>query len=314
MNKAHDTATPDGAEAWYAAKRKMFEIIKRRCIEEGPQENKRGEGINESAKYLARHYMNQRAEGALGKATTAENVFTAPEKWNAEGWLLGLPDGLVCELRRGRSGVRAQKPEDLIDLRAGVVPDWKCPAPVFFSLLNYFADGDEYFMNDILAGLASGLVGKAYRRIYVLLGPSGCGKSRLLMIASALIGDYVTALSREAFASRTQGSNKYALGNLPDKRMALAAELEGGSWHGAFIKALVSGDLLESEQKYQKAHPFKPVVTLFLMANPAQMARSYVRDNALLERLVIWPFTKRLDEARTPTRGKAFGHKPRAWI
>jgi putative DNA primase/helicase len=153
--------------------------------------------------------------------------------------------------------------------------------------------------------LAGGQGAKAFA---IVIGPPDSGKSTALgAIADTLGSDategggsvtraYVATATMEAFARRG-GGNSPELARLAGARLILINEIpEGRALESSAAKAWTGGDVVNATPKYGHPLSFKPDGKLCLVGNV--MPGLDFTDDALWERVIVFPFEQSIPEAK----------------
>lgn len=120
-----------------------------------------------------------------------------------------------------------------------------------------------------------------------LIGPGGNGKSIFINTLSKLVGWHnVSAIEPH------QLGDKFIIGTLKDKLLNCCNEIETKSpIHGAALKQVISGDLVQADQKYKSPLTFRPIAKhLFSMNSLPNLTDSTI---GMTRRLIVVKFNQR---------------------
>jgi P4 family phage/plasmid primase-like protien len=121
-----------------------------------------------------------------------------------------------------------------------------------------------------------------FERSLILVGSGGNGKSVILELLKALLGS-----NNVAGVQPNQLENRFQLGHLYGKLANIITEIPTGSViDDAKYKALVSGERITAEHKFQKPFDFEPYATLFFATNhlphTKDFSHAFFRRNEIL--------------------------------
>ena len=137
-------------------------------------------------------------------------------------------------------------------------------------------------------------------KAFFLYGDGSNGKSLLLDILTALVGE--ANVSNLTLADLSNAFRRY---NLVGKTVNIATENEiaGKGFNSQYFKAIVAGDRIQVERKYQDSASFVPTCKLVFAVNnlPYSPDHSY----GLYRRMMIIPFTRRFEEKEADKNLKA---------
>lgn len=172
-------------------------------------------------------------------------------------------------------------------------------APIFQKFLETSLGKDEkktklllqifgYCLTDIVAAEV----------FFVLLGKPGSGKSILLKLLGRVVGEEnITSMPFNRLGSR------FNVGRLAGVTLNISTELSGEKLKNIdIIKAIVSGDRIMGEYKGEMPFEFSPRVKLICAGNVFPRISDTTGSDAILRRLVVLRFTKKVD-AESRDRG-----------
>ncbi|HOW60030.1 MAG TPA: phage/plasmid primase, P4 family [Candidatus Omnitrophota bacterium] len=127
-------------------------------------------------------------------------------------------------------------------------------------------------------------------KILFLIGSGANGKSTLLFVIESILGkENCCAIPLEKL------SDKFSLAQLLGKAVNIASETPSKSFLcDEKLKAIVSGDLVQAEKKFQSPFSFRPFAKFIVACN--EIPRTEDKTNALYRRLLILRFGKSYGE------------------
>lgn len=209
--------------------------------------------------------------------------------WDADGWLLGTPGGVV-DLRTG--DLRPGRPSDYISKHALVAPaDLGTDAPNWFAFLKQATQGDAELQRFLQRWAGYCLTGEVSEEVLAFLyGPGGNGKGVYTGALSAILGDYAVPMPIEAFTAGGRQNQEYYNARMAGARLVTASETESGrQWAEAQIKELTGNETpLSARQPHGRVYSYRPLFKLLFMGNHAPSLKG--RSPAMERRLRIVPF------------------------
>lgn len=209
--------------------------------------------------------------------------------WNADGWLLGTPEGVV-DLRSGI--LRPGRPEDFISKQTLVAPaEPGTPAPLWDAFLREATQGDAEMQLFLQKWAGYCLTGDVSEEVLCFLyGPGGNGKGVFTGTLSAIMGAYAVTMPIEAFTAGSRQNPEYYRARMAGTRLVTASETEGGhQWAEAQIKELTGNETkVSARQPYGRPFEYWSQAKLQLVGNHAPSLKG--RSPAMERRLRIVPF------------------------
>lgn len=209
--------------------------------------------------------------------------------WDADGWLLGTPDGVV-ELKTGK--LRPGRPEDYISKHALVAP---APpgtvAPNWMAFLHEATEADEELQRFLQRWAGYCLTGEVSEEVLAFLyGPGGNGKGVYTGVLAAILADYAVPMPIEAFTAGGRQNQEYYNARMAGARLVTASETESGrQWAEAQIKELTGNETpLSARQPHGRVYSYRPLFKLQFVGNHAPSLKG--RSPAMERRLRIIPF------------------------
>jgi len=137
-------------------------------------------------------------------------------------------------------------------------------------------------------------------KILFMVGSGANGKSTLLSVIEAIFGsNNCSAIPLDKL------SDKFSLAQLFGKALNLASEAPSKSvLCDDKLKAIVSGDLIQAEKKFQPPFSFRPFARFIVACN--EIPRTEDQSNAFYRRMLILPFSRTYSEQE---QDKTLKHK-----
>lgn len=130
---------------------------------------------------------------------------------------------------------------------------------------------------------------------FFCVGRGGNGKSVLLEVLRQMVGDqFCSSMSVE-----TLTKNNFAAANLVGKLVNVCTEEESSFVKSDKFKAMVSGDTITVERKYQDSFEWRPTVTYVFATNSMPAFSGF--NEGLVRRMIIIPFNRRIKKSDIDT-------------
>jgi len=206
--------------------------------------------------------------------------------FDADPWLLALPDGLVADLSIGK--VRTMHRADCITRRTKMMPA-PIPTPRFDQFITEIACGDAELAAFILRLCALCLSGHPEQILVICWGFGRNGKGVLLRLLAKILGPFaVTIRPNELTYSREDSDRaKRTFAKFVGKRLAVVNEASGSRLNFAALKTLSGGDRLSYAKMRQDDQEVDPTHKLVLVSNEKP---NLPADPAMRGRLLFVPF------------------------
>lgn len=220
------------------------------------------------------------------------------ERLDADGWLLGVENGVV-DLRTGT--FRMAQPEDLMTLRCPVRWDANAQAPRFERAVEeWHPDPEVRRYVQRVAG--SALVGAQRDHALIIhYGAGGNGKGTFVRAIQRVLGPYAVEVHLSLLVETKQREHDTVKADLFRARLAVAAETERRVHLAeASVKNLTGGDRIRARRMHQDSWSFDPTHSLWLQTNHLPAISG--RDAGIWRRIrvVKWPNAFH-DRAADPT-------------
>lgn len=254
----------------------------------------------------------QRREAMIALAQSERPIADAGASWDADQWLLGVPNGVV-DLRTGT--LRDGQPSDRITLQAGVPYQLEASCRLWLATITDILNGDEQLVAYLQRALGYSLTGHTAEHVlWMAHGAGSNGKSTLLGTVAYVMGDYSHVMPFSTVLAQPTNAPTNDLAALAGRRFVQASEArDGAKLDEARIKMLTGGDTVTARFLHQEFFTFQPTLKLWLSVNH----RPIVRDDSysFWRRMRLLPFTRTF--AVNPTLAddlKAEGPGILAWL
>ena len=222
-------------------------------------------------------------------ARTDPRIATHAALWDADGWVLGTPGGVV-DLRTG--AMRPGKPDDYISKQTLVAPALPgTPAPKWEAFLADATRGDDEMRLFLQRWAGYCLTGDVSEEVLAFLyGSGGNGKGVFTGAIAAIMHSYAVAMPIEAFTAGGRQNAEYYRAQMAGARLVTASETESGrQWAEAQIKELTGNEApVSARQPHGRVYTYRPQFKLQFVGNHAPSLKG--RSPAMERRLRIVPF------------------------
>jgi P4 family phage/plasmid primase-like protien len=220
------------------------------------------------------------------------------EQFDTDECLLGLPGGLVADLRSG--AVRQMQREDYVSRCLTVAPDASHPTPRWTRFLREIACGDVDLAEYLRRLCALCLTAHAEHAIFALYGSGRNGKGSFIRVLEGLLGSMAVLLRpRELAESKfADDANKRTLSTLEGRRLVCVQEAKTDNLDFPLLKVLSGGDTVSAAAMRMDARQIKPTWKLFLTTNEQPV---FPADAAFRGRVHLVPFRADFSEAPETT-------------
>jgi putative DNA primase/helicase len=213
---------------------------------------------------------------------------TRAELFDRDQFLLGLPDGMVCDLRTG--GIRPMLREDFISRVLAVAPDASHPTPRWTAFLNEVTLGDPALADYLRKLGALCLTAYPMQTIFCLHGGGRNGKGSYQRVLEGILGSQAKSLRPRELGDQkfADDSNKRLFSNVEGCRLVSVNEAESDNLDFNLLKTLTGGDSQNGASLYENARQIRPTWKLLLISNEKP---KFPPDNvAIRARVKLVPF------------------------
>jgi P4 family phage/plasmid primase-like protien len=223
---------------------------------------------------------------------------TRREQFDTDEYLLGLPGGLVADLRTG--AVRQMQREDYVSRCLTVAPDASHPTPRWTRFLLEIACGDRDLAEYLRRLCALCLAAHPEQAIFALYGSGRNGKGSFIRVLEGILGSMAVLLRpRELAESKfADDANKRTLSTLEGARLVCVQEAKTNNLDFPLLKVLSGGDTVSAAAMRMDARQIKPTWKLFLTTNEQPI---FPADAAFRGRVHLVPFRADFSDAPETT-------------
>jgi len=207
---------------------------------------------------------------------------------DADPFLLNTPAG-TYDLKKGVSGLREHRAEDLITKITSVSPSLKGKG-VWEAFLNKVFGGNQKLIEYVQEMCGIALIGKVYVEAFIIAyGDGGNGKSTFFNSISYVIGDYHGSIASDVLTTGIKRDKQADLAELRGKRLVIAAETKvGDRLDESTLKRMCSTDKINACKKYKDPFDFIPSHTLVIYTN--NLPKVSTIDDGTWRRIIVIPF------------------------
>ena len=211
--------------------------------------------------------------GVRDIARTREPVADAGDNWDADPWLLGVPNGVV-DLRTGE--LRPGRAEDRITMQTRYAYDAAAAAPLWEATLAAIFAKDPDLVPYVQLALGYSLTGDCRHEVFFLCTsaldaaePGREGKGTVVNTVAKVLGDYADDLGFHSLESKKYGESETSpdLAKLTRKRFVTASETAGGRFNEARVKRMTGRDPITARFLHHNEFTFIPEFKLWLSVN-----------------------------------------------
>lgn len=210
----------------------------------------------------------------------------APETYDADGWSLNTPEGII-DLHTG--AIRPHDPQARCTKITSVSPGDES-AERWQGFLDHITGGDAEFARYLqtLSGMAA--VGEVCEEgLCISHGPGGNGKSTFFGALRSVLGDYARGINADVLVSSGGRPDLSYVAALRGVRLAVMGETdEGAHFSLALMKRLTSRDTISARALYKDPIEFSPTHTIIMHTN--HLPRLSSLDEGTKRRIAVAPF------------------------
>ncbi len=266
-------------DRWHADKtHRAFDLVREVCRDAAAQCNKPN---------IAKLLSQAKTVAAVTTLARADRrIAQVSELWDANGWVLNTPGGLV-DLKTGK--MVPHDPGYFATKISSVAPGGDCPRWLAFLDRVMAGDTDLIAFLQRMAGYS--LTGSTREHaLFFLYGTGANGKTVFISTLSRILGSYHVTAPIETFTASSADRHPTELANLMGARLVTAVETEEGRrWPEARIKTLTGGDTVSARFMRQDFFEYTPQFKLLISGNHKPGLRSV--DEAMRRRMNLIPFT-----------------------
>ncbi len=241
---------------------------------------------------LVKHAFASQATGrvkaAVELAQSRRGVAVVPEIFDADPWVLNVPNGTVS-LRDGT--LRAHRREDHLTklARFPYLPDAACP--VWDAFLDRVMDGNQSLISFLKRAAGYTLTGVTSEEcLFMLYGTGRNGKSKFMGALKHVLGDYSRTTAPETLMVKREGHIPNDVAALLGSRFVSTTEVEDGARMAeSLVKQITGGDEMSARFMRGEYFDFTPTFKIWIAGNHKPVIRG--TDIAIWERILLVPFT-----------------------
>ena len=231
----------------------------------------------------------QHLDSMLQLAAAFRPLADAGDKWDADPWLLGVPNGVV-DLRTGQ--LRAGRRNDGITMSTGAPfdPAAKCERWDRFVLE---VVGEDAALSAFLQrAVGYSLTGDTSEQVlFLAYGKGANGKGTFTQTLSFVLGDYSYTMPFSTVEMHQRSAIPNDLAALLNRRFVSASETNDGTrLNEARVKALTGCDPITARFLHAEFFTFQPVAKYWLSVNHKPVVRD--DSHAFWRRMRLLPFTQ----------------------
>ena len=240
------------------------------------------------------HYTKGQCDSIAGlvlRRAIRKCTATGGIRFNTRSDVLGLPDGLVADLRTGQ--VRKAHEGDRVTMRTALMPK-QGEMPEFVDFLWQACCKREDLYDYVWRLMGYTLAGTGREEIAILLrGEGGDGKGTLIGVMQDLMGDYTALLQPDFFKATAERRHNTELAELDRKRLWANPESADGKWVVQRFKTLTGERHLTANRMRQDPIRIDLDGVLWVGVNKIPMLDG---GRAMQRRLRVLPFDMRLTD------------------
>lgn len=235
-----------------------------------------------------------RLTALLGLARDLRPIADSGDRWDADPWLLGVPNG-VLDLRTGV--LRAGRREDRITMCAAVPYLAAARCDRFERFVLEVFGGDSDLVGFVRRAIGYSLTGDTSEQcLFFAYGTGSNGKGTLMnTVRRDVLGDYGHALAFSTLEhDQRPGAASNELAALLGRRMVVSSEAsEGRRLDEGRLKWLTGGDPVRARFLYQESFEFCVTSKFWLAANHKPIVRD--DSHGFWRRIRLTPFQQSFD-------------------
>lgn len=248
-----------------------------------------------AARWALQSESAYRRKAALEWARSLRPIADRGEGWDADPWLLGVPNGVV-DLRTGE--LREGRPADKITLIAGAPFDPHAQCPRWEAFLREIFLDNQALIDFIHRAVGYSLTGLTTEQcLFLCYGTGANGKSTFLAALRHVLGDYAANTPFQTFEEIRTNSASNDVAALYGKRLVTSAEAkERARLNEARIKVMTGGDPITCRFLFREFFTYTPVLKLWLAVNHKPTVTD--ESHGFWRRIRLIPFNARFDGSK----------------
>ena len=228
----------------------------------------------------------------LALARAIKPIADAGDGWDADPWLLGVPNGVI-ELRTGT--LRPGQPDDRITMQIGAPFDPDATAPRWTQFIQEVFLGNQSLVDFVHRAIGYSLTGITTEQVlFLLYGTGANGKGTLTNTIKRVLGDYAWNMPFTTIEMKDRTAIPNDLAALVGRRFVIASETNDGTrMNEARVKALTGCDPVTARFLHGEFFTFEPFGKYWLSVNHKPIVRD--DSHGFWRRLRLIPFTRRFE-------------------
>jgi len=254
----------------------------------------RSQTDSQKAKLTHRSFIG----GVSDLISSAKQIRTVPEMWDADNMKLGVPGGVI-DLTTGEPMQGAR--EQLISRQTSIKPEIG-DCPLWLSTINR-ATGGSQEMHDYLQRMAGYILTGETREecFFFVYGPGASGKSTFCRVLTEIMNEYSQGASMDAFMAKQNQEHLTEIARMAGARLVVATETdEGARWNESRIKALTGRDKISARFMRGDLFDFQPTAKILIAGNHKPQLRSVGEE--MKRRIHLIDFPTSIPEAERDRR------------
>lgn len=278
---------PDAdAEIRRLAKSAMRQRFKDAAVLDDPDARSR------TAKWAIGSESRSRLDAVLYLAQAESPIADAGERWDAEPWLLCVPNGVI-DLRTGE--LRPGRRDDRITMSAAVPFDPAATCPRWLRFLEEIFNSEQAVISFVHQAVGYSLTGDTTEQcLFLCYGTGANGKGTFTNTLADALGDYTYAMPFSTVELNQRSAIPNDLAALVGRRLVVASETtDGARLNEPRVKALTGCDPITARFLHAEFFTFRPVAKFWLSVNHKPIVRD--DSHGFWRRMRLIPFTQTFD-------------------
>lgn len=228
----------------------------------------------------------------LALAKAIKPIADAGAEWDANPWLLGVPNGVV-DLATGT--LRPGQPEDRLTMQTNAPFNPDATGPRWTQFVQEVFAGHQSLVDFVHRAGGYSLTGSTTEQaLFLLYGTGANGKGTLTNTIKHVLGDYAWNMPFTTIEMKDRSAIPNDLAALVGRRFVIASETNDGTrLNEARVKALTGCDPITARFLHGEFFTFEPFGKYWLSVNHKPIVRD--DSHGFWRRLRLIPFTRRFE-------------------
>lgn len=242
-----------------------------------------------AAKWAIASESRARLDALLYLAQSEPPIADAGDDWDADHWLLGVPNGVI-DLRTGL--LRAGRRDDRLTMQTGAHYDAAAGCARWEQFIGEIFDGDASLIDFVHRAIGYSLTGDTSEQaLFLLYGTGANGKGTLINTLKRALGDYAWNMPFATIEMRDRSSIPNDLAALVNRRFVVASETnDGARLNESRVKALTGCDPVTARFLHGEFFTFEPLAKFWLSVNHKPVVRD--DSHGFWRRIRLIPFVR----------------------